>query len=99
MVTNYDYVLDILKLDKAKGYKTIENHLFNGNYIQQVDGLKQGLIDAGIKYLNGKAIGKKDLNTLVSKIESQREGWLKGYTKFGTKEDKLKELLEELGII
>lgn len=75
MVTRYDYVLDVLNLDKDKVYSSVRNHLFNADYTKQVEGLKQGLVDGGIHYLskdkkgNYKAIKKSDLSELVKLIK------------------------------
>lgn len=75
MVTSYDYVLDVLNLDKDKVYASVRNHLFNADYTKQVDGLKQGLVDGGIHYLskdkkgNFKAISKSDLSDLVKLVK------------------------------
>ena len=81
MVTNYDFIIDILKLDRNKVYSTVRKYLFTERYDTQVEGLKQGLIDGGIHYLtkdkkgNFKPLSKSDLSGLLRMIESCRDGY------------------------
>lgn len=65
MVTNYDFVIKSLKLDGVKVLETVKNHLFNQSYVAQKKGLIQGLIDGGIKKVDGQMCTKTEVNKLV----------------------------------
>lgn len=76
MVTNYDYVIDKCGLDSGKIFDSVRSHLYTAKYDDQATGLKQGLVDGGLKYVGGKkkgkAIGKGDLTSLVKLIKDTR---------------------------
>lgn len=105
MVTNYDYVIDILKLDRSKVYSTVRKHLFNEKYNTQVDGLKQGLVDGGIHYLTTdkkgkfKPLSKSDLNSLVKLIKSASGAYDFSTQISYTKEEQIKNWLIEHDIL
>lgn len=73
MVTNYDYVITRCGLDFDKTLKAVQQHLFTGKYSDQVTGLKTGLSEGGLVYVSGtkkgKAIGAKDLTSLVKLVK------------------------------
>lgn len=82
MVTNYDFIIDALKLDRAKVEASVRAYLFEKSYETQDVGLKQALIDGGLKKPNGKAITKKDLNKMFTLARdgsrSELKQWLEG---------------------
>ncbi len=103
MVTNYDYAIDKLGLDRTKALATVKQYLFNGNYITQAEGLKNGLLDAGIKKADGSTPTAREMTSLLVKIRD-----LEGKTEWDdtkkcwvrkTKEQLLDEWLQDHGFI
>lgn len=103
MVTNYDYAIDKLGLDRTKALATVKQYLFNGNYITQAEGLKNGLLDAGIKKADGSTPTAREMTSLLVKIRD-----LEGKTEWDdtkkcwvrkTKEQLLDEWLQAHGFI
>lgn len=76
MVTNYDHVISTLGLDKDKVLESVKKHLFNDKYTEQKDGLISGLIDGGIKDINGKPVKKSVLNSLIKKVKDQLDDYV-----------------------
>jgi hypothetical protein len=64
-VNNYDSVIKTSGLDSDKVLSSVKQHLFTASYRNQVTGLKQGLIDGGIKKLDGTKLKTKELNDLL----------------------------------
>lgn len=87
MVNNYDFVIKRLGLDFDKVLESVRRNLFNEVYSDQKTGLKNGLINGGIKRLDGKKIKETELNKLLSVIRGNSqttvENWLRinGYIK------------------
>ena len=87
MVNNYDFVIKRLGLDFDKVLESVQRNLFNEVYSDQKTGLKNGLINGGIKRLDGKKIKETELNKLLSVIRGNSqttvENWLRinGYIK------------------
>lgn len=103
MVTNYDYAIDKLGLDRTKALATVKQYLFNGNYITQAEGLKNGLLDAGIKKADGSTPTAREMTSLLVKIrdlegktewDDTKKCWVKK-----TKEQLLDEWLQAHGFI
>lgn len=103
MVTNYDYAIDKLGLDRTKALATVKQYLFNGNYITQAEGLKNGLLDAGIKKVDGTTPTAREMTSLLVKIrdlegktewDDTKKCWVKK-----TKEQLLDEWLQAHGFI
>jgi hypothetical protein len=103
MVTNYDYAIDKLGLDRTKALATVKQYLFNGNYITQAEGLKNGLLDAGIKKADGSTPTAREMTSLLVKIrdlegktewDDTKKCWVKK-----TKEQLLDEWLQDHGFI
>lgn len=108
MVTNYDYVIDTVGLDRAKVYESVRKHLFTAPYNNQVEGLKNGLVAGGLHLLetdkkgNYKPVSKSTLSKLVRMIESARDGYTydKDWNRIPyTKEELILKFLKENGII
>lgn len=87
MVNSYDFVIKRLGLDFDKVLEAVRRNLFNEVYSDQKTGLKNGLINGGIKRLDGKKIKRSELNELLSVIRENSqttvENWLRinGYLK------------------
>ena len=87
MVNNYDFVIKRLGLDFDKVFAEVRRNLFNEVYSDQQVGLRQGLINGGIKRLDGKKVKLSELNKLLSIIRGNSqttvENWLiiNGYLK------------------
>lgn len=81
MVTNYDFVITRLGLDRDKVIEEVRRSLFSDAYTDQQKGLRQGLINGGIKRLDGKKVKLTELNKLLSVIRDNSrttvENWLK----------------------
>ena len=81
MVTNYDFVIKRLGLDFDKVLAEVRRNLFNEVYSDQQIGLRQGLINGGIKRLDGKKVKVSELNKLLSIIRGNSqttvENWLR----------------------
>lgn len=80
MVNNYDWVISNFGLDANKVLATVKRNLYNEVYSDQLTGLKQGLLDGGLKRLDGKKISKSDLNNILKSCCCGRatlENWLK----------------------
>jgi hypothetical protein len=65
MVNNYDYVIDVLNLDRNKVLGVVKSHLFTEDYINQRAGLIEGLKAGGIKKADGTKLKKSELNRLI----------------------------------
>ena len=65
MVNNYDWVISNFGLDANKVLATVKRNLYNEVYSDQLTGLKQGLLDGGLKRLDGKKVSKSDLNNIL----------------------------------
>ena len=74
MVTNYDFVIKEMRLDHSKVLASVRKHLFTGGYNDQQTGLAQALLDGGLKYADGKAVKKSDLNALLKLIRTLESG-------------------------
>lgn len=72
MVNNYDLVIRELGLNADKALATVRKNLFNEVYSDQATGLKQGLIDGGLKRLDGKKIKASELNSLLKAIRTTK---------------------------
>lgn len=80
MVNNYDWVISNFVLDANKVLATVKRNLYNEVYSDQLTGLKQGLLDGGLKRLDGKKVSKSDLNNILKCCCCGRatlENWLK----------------------
>ena len=81
MVTNYDFVIKRLGLDFDKVLAEVRRNLFNEVYSDQQVGLRQALINGGIKRLDGKKVKVSELNKLLSIIRGNSqttvENWLR----------------------
>lgn len=80
MVNNYDWVISNFGLDANKVLATVKRNLYNEVYSDQLTGLKQGLLDGGLKRLDGKKVSKSDLNNILKSCCCGRatlENWLK----------------------
>ena len=80
MVNNYDWVISNFGLDANKVLATVKRNLYNEVYSDQLTGLKQGLLDGGLKRLDGKKVSKSDLNNILKCCCCGRatlENWLK----------------------
>lgn len=80
MVNNYDWLINKFGLDANKILATVKKNLFNEVYSDQATGLKAGLIDGGLKRLDGKKVSKTDLNNILKCCCMGRatlENWLK----------------------
>ena len=103
MVTNYDYVINELGLDRAKVTESVRNHLFNEKYSDQKTGLQEGLINGGLKYADGRPAKNSDINSLLKLIrttENVRQYDLDTKTyKTITKEEIILEWLKSKGFV
>lgn len=103
MVTNYDYVINKLGLDRAKVTASVRNHLFNEKYNDQKTGLQDGLINGGLKYANGKPAKKSDINSLLKLIRTtenvRQYDWDTKTYKTTTKEEIILEWLKSKGFV
>lgn len=80
MVNNYDWLINKFGLDANKILATVKKNLFNEVYSDQATGLKTGLIEGGLKRLDGKKVSKTDLNNILKCCCMGRatlENWLK----------------------
>ena len=65
MVNNYDFVVSKLGLDEIKVLDSVRKQLYNESYKKQSDGLYQGLIDGGLKKIDGSKVKKSEINKLL----------------------------------
>ncbi|MDR0682860.1 MAG: hypothetical protein LBG15_13590 [Dysgonamonadaceae bacterium] len=84
MVNAYNYVINTLKLDNSKVLEAVKKHLFKERYTIQKDGLVKGLIDGGLKKVNGTKLKTSDVNTLVTMCKDKYSNteindWLKAH--------------------
>lgn len=90
-------------LDRGKTLETVKQYLFYGNYITQAEGLKNGLLDAGIKKADGTTPTANELTSLLVKIRKIEEKTelddTKKYYVHKTKEMLLDEWLQANGFI
>jgi hypothetical protein len=66
-VNSYDSIIRETKLDADKVLSTVKKHLFEKSILTQLDGLKKGLINGGIKKLDGSKLKPSELDELVEK--------------------------------
>lgn len=76
MVTNYEYVINTLGLDKDKVIESVTKSLFETPYTEQKEGLIKALVDGGLKTTDGKAVSKKTLNDLIKMVKDQRDDYV-----------------------
>lgn len=102
MVTNYEYVVKTLDLDKGKVLSSLKKSLFENKYDEQKESLINALIDGGIKMANGKPVKKSTLNSLMGIVKDQKNKTLYSDIKHQfidvKKEDAIKKWLKEKGL-
>lgn len=102
MVTNYEYVVKTLDLDKDKVLSSLKKSLFENKYDEQKESLINALIDGGIKMANGKPVKKSTLNSLMGIVKDQKNKTLYSDIKHQfidvKKEDAIKKWLKEKGL-
>jgi hypothetical protein len=84
MVNAYGYTIKTLNLDSSRVIETVKQHLFKERQITQKDGLVQGLIDGGLKKVDGTKFKTSDVNTLVKMCKNKYSNteindWLKAH--------------------
>lgn len=65
MVTTYDKAITLCGLDASKVLDAVRKTLYNEPYTGQAEGLKQGLIDGGLKHMDGTAPKRSEVNKIV----------------------------------
>lgn len=80
MVTNYDYVIKRMNLNSSKVLSDVRNHLFNAEYNNQMTGLKNALINGGLRDVNGSTIKASVLNDLMRVISEAFDMEISGCT-------------------
>lgn len=81
MVKNYDFVIQRLGLDFAKVLATVRKNLYNEVYSDQQTGLRQGLIDGGIKRADGSKVKISELNKILRYCKDTEQGTLENWLK------------------
>lgn len=103
MVTNYDHVIDRLGLDRDKALVTVKQYLFNEDYSTQATGLKNGLLDAGIKKADGTTPTAREMTSLLVKIRDLNRWsgriWDDTQKRYLTKEEAIDKYLKEKGFV
>lgn len=101
MVTNYDYVVDKLGLDKEKVLNAVRNHLYNKPYNDQRSGLIDGLLQGGITDKDGKALKKTVLKALVGLIREAKDDYVWDGKAFipAKKEERIDDWMRANGIL
>lgn len=100
MVTNYEYVINTLGLDKDKVIESVTESLFETPYTEQKEGLIKALVDGGLKTTDGKTVTQNTLNDLIKMIKDQRDDYVyRGghYVKM-TKEAIIEDFLKTQGL-
>lgn len=91
MVNNYDFVIQRLGLDADKVLAAVRKNLYNEVYSDQQTGLRQGLIDGGIKRADGSKVKISELNKILKYCKDTGQGTLENWLKsngFIAKENK-----------
>lgn len=81
MVNNYDFVIQRLGLDADKVLAAVRKNLYNEVYIDQQTGLRQGLIDGGIKRADGSKVKISELNKILKYCKDTGQGTLENWLK------------------
>ena len=71
MVRNYQSIIDGTKLKQEEVVSKVKEHLFNGRYDDQKNGLTKAL-EGGVKK-SGKRLTKTEINSLVSRCDIYSE--------------------------
>ena len=100
MVTNYEYVVSTLGLDKDKVVASLKKGLFEGKYTDQKESLINALVDGGIKTVGGNAVNKSTLNSLAKIIKDEGGEWVQQGSEviWKKKEDVIDDWLKEHGL-
>ena len=53
MVTNYDHIIQVCGLNRKKVLESVRNGLFFDDYDNQLEVLVKGLLDGGLKHIDG----------------------------------------------
>lgn len=90
-------------LDRGKALETVKQYLFYGNYITQAEGLKNGLLDAGIKKADGTTPTAREMTSLLVKIRDLNRWsgriWDDTQKRYLTKEEAIDKYLKEKGFV
>lgn len=81
MVNNYDFVIQRLGLDADKVLAAVRKNLYNEVYSDQQTGLRQGLIDGGIKRADGSRVKISELNKILKYCKDTGQGTLENWLK------------------
>lgn len=81
MVNNYDFVIQRLGLDADKVLAAVRKDLYNEVYSDQQTGLRQGLIDGGIKRADGSKVKISELNKILKYCKDTGQGTLENWLK------------------
>lgn len=81
MVNNYDFVIQRLGLDADKVLAAVRKNLYNEVYSDQQTGLRQGLIDGGIKRADGSKVKISELNKILKYCNDTGQGTLENWLK------------------
>lgn len=81
MVNNYDFVIQRLGLDADKVLAAVRKNLYNEVYSDQQTGLRQGLIDGGIKRADGSKVKISELNKILKYCKDTGQGTLENWLK------------------
>lgn len=81
MVNNYDFVIQRLGLDADKVLAAARKNLYNEVYSDQQTGLRQGLIDGGIKRADGSKVKISELNKILKYCKDTGQGTLENWLK------------------
>lgn len=81
MVKNYDFLIQRLGLDFDKVLAAVRKNLYNEVYSDQQTGLRQGLIDGGIKRIDGKKAKISELNKILKYCRDTGQGTLENWLK------------------
>ena len=81
MVKNYDFLIQRLGLDFDKVLAAVRKNLYNEVYSDQQTGLRQGLIDGGIKRIDGKKVKISELNKILKYCRDTGQGTLENWLK------------------
>lgn len=100
MVTNYEYVVKTLDLDKGKVLSSLKKSLFENKYDEQKESLINALIDGGIKMANGKPVKESTLNELMGIVKDQKDtmSYIDDIWKTTKKEAIIEKWLKEQGL-
>lgn len=81
MVNNYNFVIQRLGLDADKVLAAVRKNLYNEVYSDQQTGLRQGLIDGGIKRADGSKVKISELNKILKYCKDTGQGTLENWLK------------------